>query len=244
MGMQKKLHRMPLRHLLMIGGCGALLSIHWVFYYGSIKAANVSIGAVCIALVGFFTAIIEPFFTHKRISWKELFLSLIAVSGIVLIFGLDARYRLGIALGFVSSLVYTFFSLCSKKVQAETKHKSSTMLLYEFFGGVVILAPLTPLYGLVFPDVQIMPTSRDFLLLFLFASAFTISPFLLELQALRSISAFTVNLSYNLEPLYTILLAMLIFGEQSELNVSFWAGVFLIVLSVVLQTLRTVRHKV
>jgi drug/metabolite transporter (DMT)-like permease len=89
-----------------------------------------------------------------------------------------------------------------------------------------------------------MPTSRDFLLLFLFASAFTISPFLLELQALRSISAFTVNLSYNLEPLYTILLAMLIFGEQSELNVSFWAGVFLIVLSVVLQTLRTVRHKV
>ena len=95
MGMQKKLHRMPLRHLLMIGGCGALLSIHWVFYYGSIKAANVSIGAVCIALVGFFTAIIEPlFFTHKRISWKELLLSLIAVLGIVLIFGLDARYRL------------------------------------------------------------------------------------------------------------------------------------------------------
>ncbi len=244
MGMQKKLHRMPLRHLLMIGGCGALLSIHWVFYYGSIKAANVSIGAVCIALVGFFTAIIEPlFFTHKRISWKEMLLSLIAVLGIVLIFGLDARYRLGIALGFVSSLVYTFFSLCSKKVQAETKHKSSTMLLYEFVGGVVVLTPLTPLYGLVFPDVQIMPTSRDFLLLFLFASAFTISPFLLELQALRSISAFTVNLSYNLEPLYTILLAMLIFGEQSELNASFWAGVLLIVLSVVLQTLRTVRRK-
>lgn len=244
MGMQKKLHRMPRRHLLMIGGCGALLSIHWVFYYGSIKAANVSIGAVCIALVGFFTAIIEPlFFTHKRISWKELLLSLIAVLGIVLIFGLDARYRLGIALGFVSSLVYTFFSLCSKKVQAETKHKSSTMLLYEFVGGVVGLAPLTPLYGLFFSDVQMMPTVRDFLLLFLFASAFTISPFLLELQALRSISAFTVNLSYNLEPLYTILLAILIFGEQSELNASFWAGVLLIVLSVVLQTLRTVRRK-
>jgi len=237
MGANRRLHHIPWSHLWKIMGCGVLLSIHWVLYYGSIKAANVSIGAVCFALVGFFTAIIEPALEHRKPSWRELLLSLLTVLGIGLIFGLDARYRLGIGIGVLSSLVFTFFSIFSKKVQAETGHKSSTMLLYEMTGGAIVLTLLTPLYSWIFPKVGIIPTWRDSGYLLLFASVFTIAPFLLQLQALRSISAFTVNLSYNLEPVYTILLAMIIFNEAGELNQSFWIGIMLIVMSVVMQTL-------
>ena len=243
MATQRHLHRIPWAHLWKIMGCGILLSVHWVFYYGSIKAANVSIGAVCFALVGFFTAIIEPLLEHRRPSYKELLLSILTVVGIGLIFGLDARYRLGIAIGIVSSLLYTFFSIFSKKTQAATGHSSSTMLFYEMTGGAVVLILLTPLYSWLFPSAGIMPSWSDAGYLLLFAAAFTIVPFLLQLQALRSISAFTVNLSYNLEPVYTILLAMIIFHEAGELNHSFWLGIALIIFSVVLQTISSMYKK-
>lgn len=134
MGVQHRLHRLPWRQVAMMMGCGVLLAVHWVCYYGSIKMANVSIGAVCFALVGFFTAIIEPIIGRHRPSWRELLLSLLTVCGIMLIFGFDVRYRAGIAVGCLSSLLYSFFSVLSKRVQATTGRASSTMLLYEPYG--------------------------------------------------------------------------------------------------------------
>lgn len=223
------------RLIVQIMACGVLLSVHWVFYYGSIKAANVSIGAVCFALVGFFTAIAEPLFLRHRPSYRELALGAFSVVGIGLIFGLDPRYRLGIALGVVSSVLYTLFSIACKRVQTASGVSSSTMLLYEMIGGGIVLTLATPLYAQAFPDVTIIPTAHDVVMLLLFASVFTIAPFLLQLQALRHISAFTVNLTYNLEPVYTILLAMLIFGEAGELNFSFYLGIAFIIASVLLQ---------
>lgn len=231
-----RLHRIPTKNALRIMACGVLLAIHWCFYYGSIKYANISIGAVCFALVGFFTAIIEPLFARHKLSWRELFLSLLTVAGIALIFGFDARYRVGIGIGILSSLVYTLFSLSSKRTQAVTGHKSSTMLLYELLGGAIILTLATPLYSHIFPSTRILPTTQDWFYLLLFSSVFTILPFLLLFKALRSISAFTINLSYNLEPVYTILAAMILFSEAKELNMSFWIGIILIIMSVVLQT--------
>jgi len=239
MGGGRRLHRLPWSHLWKIMGCGVLLSVHWVLFYGSIKAANVSIGAVCFALTGFFTAVFEPVLEHRRPSWTELSLSMLTVVGIGLIFGLDVRYRLGIGIGVLSSFVFTFFSIFSKKVQADTGHTSSTMLLYELIGGAVVLILLTPFYSWAFPQTGIIPAWNDALYLLLLASVFTIVPFLLQLQALRTISAFTVNLSYNLEPVYTVLLAMIIFNEAGEVNLSFWMGISLIVLSVILQSVRS-----
>ncbi len=243
LGAQKKLHAIPRKTLMKIMGTGVLLSVHWVFYYGSIKAANISIGAVCFALVGFFTAIIEPMIDRKKPSVQEILLSIFTVAGILLIFGLDPRYRLGIAIGIVSSLIFTFFSISSKRVQASAGQSSSTMLLYQMTGGAIVLSLCVPLYSKAFPEVGIVPTSNDIWYLLLFSSVFTVAPFLLQLQALRHISAFTVNLSYNLEPVYTILLAMIIFNEASELNLSFWIGISFIILSVVLQTIVSLRKQ-
>ena len=243
MGLGHRLHRLPGRQLAAILGCGVLLSVHWVCYYGSIKLANVSIGAICFALVGFFTALVEPLVNHHKPSWRELMLSLITVAGVMLIFGFDTRYRVGIAVGCLSSLLYSFYSVLSKKVQAVTGRASSTMLFYELVGGGVVLAVALCIFSQCRPEADVIPSAHDFWALLIFAAVFTIAPFLLQLQALRSISAFTVSLSYNLEPIYTILLAMLIFGESRELSGAFWIGVSLILISVLIQTLLAIKAK-
>lgn len=224
-------------HLFRIAGCGVLLAIHWVLFYASIKASNVSIAVVCIALNGFFTAIIEPLTGHRKMSGRELLLSMITLAGILLIFGLDTRHRAGIIIGTFSSLFYTLFSITSKRVQSCTKRSSSTMLLYELLAGWGFLTLVLPFYSLLYPSSPLLPMGVDWVNILVFASVFTIGPFLTQLQALRTISAFTVNLSYNLEPIYSIVLAMFIFNEGQELNASFWIGVLMIILSVVLQTI-------
>lgn len=234
--LNRKIHMPGRRELLRIAGCGCLLAIHWVLFYASIKSSNVSIAVVCIALNGFFTAIIEPLFGHKRVSAREIFLSMITLLGILLIFGLETKYRLGIIIGTFSSLFYTLFAITSKRVQQATGQSSSMMLLCELIAGWLLLTAVLPVYTSIYPSAAIVPDTRDALLILVFASVFTIGPFLTQLQALRTISAFTVNLSYNLEPIYSIVLAMLLFNEGKELNTPFWTGVFLIILSVVLQT--------
>ena len=227
-----RLHRPTFREAWRIGCCGTLLAVHWVLFYGSIKAANVSVGVVCFALNGFFTALLEPMASGKRFSLRDLLLGLITLGGIVLIFGLNMQFRTGIVIGTFSSLFYTLFAIASKRVQSATGVESSAMLLHELLSGGCVLSLAMPFYAMLYPSVSLMPEGSDWLFITLFASVFTIGPFLTQLQALRTLSAFTVNLSYNLEPLYSIALAMLLFNEAQELNLSFWMGVSMIVAAV------------
>lgn len=227
-----RLHRPTFREAWRIGCCGTLLAIHWVLFYGSIKAANVSVGVVCFALNGFFTALLEPMISGKRFSLRDLLLGLITLGGILLIFGLNMQFRTGIVIGTFSSLFYTLFAIASKRVQNATGVESSAMLLYELSSGWCVLSLAMPFYAMLYPSASLLPEGSDWLFIPLFASVFTIGPFLTQLQALRTLSAFTVNLSYNLEPLYSIALAMLLFNEAQELNLSFWMGVSMIVAAV------------
>ncbi|WP_293667576.1 EamA family transporter [uncultured Parabacteroides sp.] len=236
-----KLKRVPFREVLKIAGTGLLLGLHWVFFYGSIKAANVSIGVVCFSLVGFFTALLEPLIIRRRLSVKEILFSLVAVCGIVLIFQFDTRYRTGIIIGVISSALAALFTITNKKVGV--RHASSMMLLYEMIGGFLGLTCLLPFYLHFFPVGTILPGMTNFLYLLLLALVCTIGLYLLQIQVLKQVSAFTVNLSYNLEPVYSIILAMLFFGEAKELNFAFYAGLGLILLSVLLQTWEAIRYK-
>lgn len=237
-----RLHRIGWKSLLKIAGCGAILATHWVAFFASIQASNVSIGVVCVATSCFFTTLFNPLINRKRISWAEVLISFIAIAGVLLIFSLDVRYRLGIALGLLCAALYSVFSILNINVARETGEDSSTMLLYELIGGVLFLSLCMPLYAHLFPSDPVAPMKADYLWLFLLGSIFTVLPFLFQLQALRELSAFTVNLAYNLEPVYSIAIAALLFGELQELNFSFWLGITLIVTSVLIQTYRIRRE--
>lgn len=237
-----KLLAIPVKEQLKIAGAGFILGLHWVFFYGSIKMANVSVGVVCFSLVGFFTALLEPLIIRRRFKVKELLFSLVTVAGIVLIFQFDMRYRSGIIVGIISSALAALFTITNKKVGAS--HPSRMMLLYEMAGGFLGLTCLLPFYLHFFPVDTILPDMTDFLYLLLLALVCTIGLYLMQIQVLKTVSAFTVNLSYNLEPIYSIILAMLFFGEAKELNTAFYIGLGLIIVSVLLQTREALLSKV
>ena len=236
-----KLPRVPASEALKICGVGALIALHWIFFYGSIKYANVSIAVVCFALTGFFTAVLEPLSTCRKPSLRELLFSLITVCGIALIFHFDTRHRTGIMLGILSAVFAALFTISMKRVGKN--HSSSTMLLYQMAGGFAFLTLAAPAYLALFPGITLVPGPWDMLYLFLLSSLCTIGMFLLQIQALQSISAFTVNLSFNLEPVYSIALAMVIFAEANELNRFFFAGLGLICVSVLLQSVSAMRQR-
>lgn len=229
-----KLEKIPWREKLKICGVGVLLALHWVSFFGSIKLANISIGVVCFSTTSFFTALWEPLILRRRFAVRELFFSLIAVAGIALIFQFDTRYRTGIIIGILSAALAALFTITNKKVGAH--HNTRTVLLYELAGGFLGLTCLLPFYLHLFPVDTILPSLPDFLYLLILAVICTIGLQILQIQALKSISAFTVNLSYNLEPIYSIVLAVLFFDEARELNYAFYIGLGMIFLSVLLQT--------
>ncbi|HWW39409.1 DMT family transporter [Pedobacter sp.] len=220
-----------------IAATGSILGLHWVFFYGSIKYSNISVGVVCFALTSFFNAILAPAINKKRLSVQELLLSGLTLCGIGLIFGMDASYRTGILLGVVSSIfgaLYTIFNERLTKV-----YKSETMILHQMLGGFLGLTLLMPLFLAISPVSSFLPSLADLGWLLVLSILCTIVMYLLIIDALRVISSFTVSLTFNLEPLYTILLAIVIYHENKSLSIGFYAGCTLILLSLALQMYRT-----
>lgn len=218
------------RHILWLG---VLLAFHWVFFYGSIKYANVSVGVVCFCLSGFFTALISPLVNRKRISWVELLLSSLTLAGILLIFHFDASFRTGIVLGIISSLLFALYATLNERVNQSGQVIKTTAL--QMVGGTLAMGLLLPFYRVGKSSLSLLPTSEDFVFLFLLALGCTVCMCLLLNRAQKVICAFTVSLSFNLEPVYSILLAVLLFDEDKMLGTAFYMGLALIVLSLVLQ---------
>lgn len=238
------LPKVTTRKLFHLSFIGALLGFHWILFYGSIKVSNISIGVICYSLVGFFTALIEPMIFHKKVSFLEILFSLITVLGLLCIFSFDSRYRLGITIGVVSSFVAALYGTLNKKISADIS--SSTTLIYTMMGGLLFLTCVIPLYLSVFPSSQpviVFPHGSNLYWLLCLSLFCTVGLYLLQIQSLKHLSAFTVNLTYNLEPCYTIIIAFLFFDEARELNFSFYIGVALIIISVLLQTWRASRNQ-
>lgn len=236
----KQYEKSAFRDKLQMGGVGMLLCLHWVFFYASIKSSNVSIGVVCFSLVGFFTALFEPIINRHRFSAREFLFSLLTLSGIYLIFQFDARYRLGICLGIVSSALYALFAIANQRVGKN--YEAKNMLFWEMTGGLLGLSLLLPIYQIFIPVGELIPSGLDMAYLSFMVVICTIGLCLLQIIVLQKIAAFTVNLTYNLEPVYSIILSMFIFKEYKELNVAFYCGIALIILSVALQTWSEVRR--
>jgi drug/metabolite transporter (DMT)-like permease len=167
----------------------------------------------------------------------ELLLGLIVMLGIYLIFHFDNQYRTGIILGVISSLLAALFTTLNKKLILQ--HGTDTVTLYEMSGGWLVLTLLLPWYIQETSPDHILPTFSDFLWLLFLSLLCTVLAFRLSLDALRKISPFTVNLSYNLEPVYGIILAFLVYAENKYLGPGFYAGFALILGTVLLQTWRT-----
>ncbi len=223
------------RDLLQVSGIGCVLMVHWLFFYAAIKYSNVSTTLSVFASTTLFTALIEPVITHKKFNRMELVYSLMAIVGIAIIFYSDTNsYSTGLILALLAAFVGAFFNILNKEVV----HKISTEVVsfYEIAAGLVVLTVFLPLYIHVFQPVKLLPDTRDWVLLFILAIVCTHITLILSLNALKHLSAFTLNLSVNLEPVYGIALAFLIFGENKNMNAGFFVGTVIIILSVILHS--------
>ena len=231
----KKKPAETIKDAFKIIGLGALLTIHLIFFFGSMKYATLSIGVVCYSLVGFFTVLFEPIILKSKFSFKELFYSLIAVLGIWLIFNFDASYRFGIFLGVISAMLFALYTLFNKTIQVGKSSRS--MLFYELLGGTLFMVLFLPFYILISHTAKILPVGIDWLWIILLAFFCTVILYLLHIDVLKKLSAFTVSLAGNLEPVYGILLAVIFLGEAKDFTLSFYVGMILIFASVFSQSI-------
>lgn len=237
----KKLETISKADIVKVAGIGLIAALHWVTFFGSIKYANVSVGLVCFSAVGFFTAIFEPIITKKPFNLIDILLGLLVMAGIYIIFHFDGRYKVGILIGIASAMLGALFPIFNR--QLLQRMNSQTLLSYELTGGLISLTIILPLYLKISPAAYLIPTKTDWIWLLVLAWLCSVWAFQLSANALKKISAFTVNLSYNLEPVYGILFAFVLFQENERLDSSFYIGLFLIVAAVVVQTWRVARKK-
>lgn len=239
--LRRQLIKLPWADVARLFGIGAIVAVHWVTFYGSIKYANVSVALVCFSATGFFTAFLEPLIIKRPFEWVEIFLGLLTIAGIYIIFDFHPQYKTGIIFGIISAMGSALFPVFNKKMVV--RFQPNTVVLYEMAGGLLALTLLVPFYLQQFPTVYYLPSASDWLWLFILGWFCTVLSFELQLNALKKISAFTANLTYNLEPVYGILLAFIFFNENEELNKWFYLGAVLIVLAVLLQMYRVAVHK-
>ena len=220
---------------LAYAGVGVIVALHWLTFYGSIKLANASVAATCIALAPVFLALVEPLITRRRFQPRELLLGIAVVPGVALVVGgIPEHMRLGVAVGALSALLVALFGAFNKRLV--THADALTVTCVELGAGALFLTALAPLFpheGSAFP----LPDVRDAWLLLALALGCTLLPFVLSLVALRHLSAYSAQLAVNLEPVYAIALAIVLLGEQHELGPRFYAGVAIVLGAVLLHPL-------
>lgn len=229
------------RDFISISAVGLVLGVHWVTFYGSIKYSTPSIAVVCISGAGFFSALIEPLILRRKIIPVELALGLISILGIYIIFDFHPQYKTGIIFGVISAFGSAVFPIYNKKLLE--KFSPRVLTFYEFAGGFVVLTLLLPFYFSTFRPEYFLPTFSDLIWVLVLAFFCTVIAFDFQLNALKKISAFTCNLTYNLEPVYGVLLSFLIFHDHLALNAQFYFGLGLIVMSIFLQMVRVVKKQ-
>jgi drug/metabolite transporter (DMT)-like permease len=235
-----KLQRVSVKDILRLSGIGFLSALHWVSFYGSIKYANISVALVCFSATGFFTALFEPFFSKRKINAIEVLLGLIVIAGIYIIFHFDPKYKTGIILGVICAILLAIVMILIR--QFVQKINSQTILTYQLSGGFIALSLFMPFYLTAFPTSYVIPGFSDWMWLLVLAWFCSVLAFQFSVNALQKLTAFTVNLSFNLEPVYGILLAFFVYHENKELNWSFFIGLSLIVLALCLQMWRVWRQ--
>lgn len=223
----------PIREKLHIAKNGLLLTASWLFFYASIKYSNISIGVICYCMASFFTAIFAPIINRTTFKLSEFLLSGLTLGGIALIFHFDTSHQLGIVLGIISPAFASLYAINNERLTR--KYNTLSINYYQMTAGTIGLACILPFYLHYYPIQTFVPNASDIFYLIILSLCCTVGVYLAFTEILKKISAFTLNLSLNLEPVYAILIAFLFLNEAKELNLSFYAGLFLVVSSVLLQ---------
>jgi drug/metabolite transporter (DMT)-like permease len=236
----RELRAVPPRTLAAFAGIGVVVALHWLTFYGAIKLANASVAATTMAVAPLFLALIEPRIARRPFDVRELVVGLVALPGVVLVVGgTPAGMQTGLAVGVLSALLVAIFGALNKRYV----ERASPLLVtgVELAAGTAFLTLVALAWGGQGPWLA-APGPRDAWLLLTLSLGCTLLPFALALRALRHTSAFMAQLAVSLEPVYAILLAIVLLGEQRELTPWFYLGVAVILGAVFAHTWMKLRN--
>lgn len=216
---------------LSIGGI--LIALHWTTFFYAIKISNISTTLITLSSSAVFLVLLQPFFGKKKFSFTELLLSIITIIGFVIIFRSEKLYTTGIIFGLISAFLLAIFSMYNNKLIK--KYKAGKIAFYELSAAFLFMSLV--LYFVGGFNASYFELSRsDWLYISILATLCTAYPFVVATDLLRKMGPFTIILTNNLEPVYGILLAVIIFGDKERMSLQFYIGALLIICSVLLNS--------
>jgi len=217
--------------ILQLLGIGLIVGLHWICFYGAVKASNVSVTLACFSSCALFTSLIEPFFYKKKILWYEIFFGLVVIGALLLIFKVETQYTMGILLGIGAALTSSLMAVVNS-IMSRKNIDAGLISVYEIIGCwacisifLFILEPHTATFSGI--------SYHDWLYIFLLAFFCTTIPFIIGIAILKNISAYTMSLTMNLETIYGVLFAYFIFTDTEKMSSTFYIGAAIILLTVV-----------
>ena len=237
----KKIRKVSLSSALTIGGIGFILVLHWICFYASIKYANVTIALTCLSTTALLSSLLEPLVLRKRFDAFEIVLGMFAIAGIVIIYNTHVQFSIGIVIGLLSAILTVLASVLNKKIV--DNYQPEQITLYQLTGGFISLSILLPAIHFFSPSAKILPSTSDWLWLVVLSWVCTIFTFFLYIRSLKKLSAFTINLTLTLEPVYGIILAFVIYQENKLLSSWFYLGFALITFAVAFHMWRLLRPR-
>jgi drug/metabolite transporter (DMT)-like permease len=229
-----RLAKMNGRDLLKIAGVGLVVGMHWILFFESIKVSTVSVALVMFATTPMFVGFIEPIIFRRKLDWKELVVSLMVIAGVSTIFNMDTGYTLGMTLGLVSALMAALFSTLNGALVK--KHSPSNISMVELLSASIGIAIFLSINGGMNADLFRM-SSSNWLYIGVLAVVATSFAFIASTAVMKHLTPFTAAIVINLEPIYSIVLAVLIFGQEEVMGWEFYFGGSLIIGAVVANTL-------
>ncbi|MCA4897130.1 MAG: DMT family transporter [Bacteroidota bacterium] len=212
---------------------GLVVAIHWLTFFSSGRVSNPSTSLVGFATCSFWAAILEPLAKRQKIQWLEITLGLMVVGGLAIIFTFDFQYAWGLFLGILSGLTAAIFSIINSKIVSRLNARIITF--YEMAGACLFVMLLFPAYQYYWAEggsLRLIPAAMDWVYIAIMAWACSVYAYSVAINLTKKLSVFFIQLALNLEPVYGIVLAIIVFGQQEVMGWNFYLGTFIILTAV------------
>lgn len=222
------------KQFLQLIAIGIIVAVHWVAFFEAARVSNVSVSLVGFATNSLWTAVLEPLFNRSTIKKFELILGLIVILGLYIIFSFDFQYPLGLMLGVLAGFTSALFSIFNSRMVRRVP--AFTISLYEMVGAFIGLALFLPVYKMTWAiggTLDLIPTMMDWVYMVILSGACSVYAYTAAVELMKKVSVFLIQLTLNLEPVYGIIMAVIIFGAEEKMGLNFYLGTMTILGAVV-----------
>jgi drug/metabolite transporter (DMT)-like permease len=223
------------KNLLKFSIAGIIIALHWITFFEAIEQSNISITLAMFSTGAFFASLLEPIFFKRKVRPVEIILGFLVICGVFIILNANINSFIGVVLGITSALLASLFSVLNGKLVQ--KNNPIVISFYEFLSGVIFILLYLIFSGTLAELTITSLISYDYLYIFILGSICTAYAFIASVHILKYLSPYTLVLTYNLEPVYGILLAIFIFPETEKMEFSFYIGTLIILSTIIINSI-------